>query len=329
MMISYMTIPQEWKQSMNMHSATNVEPEMINTPTPDDLKITPRDRRFGRDAGHQPGKYWQNGDPIATAFYNSLSLTFPRGEAFFIESVKAYRDIAPKKLQKEIRAFIQQEVIHSREHLALNRRVEESGYDVSRIETRITESLDLTKVRPKIANLAATMILEHFTAIMAQQFIADERPWANSDRLWLWHASEEIEHKGVAYDTWLHATRDWSPVRRWLIRSTFMARISLGFVKNRTKGILDLLAQDGYTGARARWGLFRYALVGPALLRRIFRPWMQFFKPGFHPWDIDDRHLIQLAESKYEAAIMDSETNRLEPVESSKPDQQDRLKKVA
>ena len=49
MMISYMTIPQEWKQSMNMHSATNVEPEMINTPTPDDLKITPRDRRFGRD----------------------------------------------------------------------------------------------------------------------------------------------------------------------------------------------------------------------------------------------------------------------------------------
>jgi len=56
---------------------------------------------------------------------------------------------------------------------------------------------------------------------------------------------------------------------------------------------------------------------------------MQYFKPGFHPWDIDDRHLIQLAESKYEAAIMDSETNRLEPVESSKPDQQDRLKKVA
>lgn len=158
---------------MNMLGTVTTPPETIHTPTPAGHEITPRDRRFGRDKGYDPDKYWQNGDPVATAFYNCLSLTFPRGEAFFIESVKQFRDQTPPKLQKEIRAFVQQEVIHSREHLALNRRVEENGYDTSRIEQRIIESLAMTKGRPKIANLAATMILEHFTAIMAQQFLAD------------------------------------------------------------------------------------------------------------------------------------------------------------
>lgn len=309
MTIIYMTIQQEWKQSMNMHSPANVQSETINTPTPDDLTITPRDRRFGRDAGHQPGKYWQNGDPIATAFYNSLSLTFPRGEAFFIESVKAYRDIAPKKLQNEIRAFIQQEVIHSREHLALNRRVEESGYDVSRIETRITESLNMTKGRPKITNLAATMILEHFTAIMAQQFIADNRHWEDSDEetanLWRWHALEEIEHKGVAYDTWLHATRAWPRWQRWKVKTLMMLVITRNFWGNRWRDTLDLLAQDGTSGWKVKLKLLHFLLVKPGIARGIILPWCKFFLPGFHPWNEDDRHLIDLAESAYIDALPD------------------------
>jgi predicted metal-dependent hydrolase len=237
---------------MNMPSSVSTEPETIITPTPADHEITPRDRRFGREAGYDPVKYWQNGDPVATAFYNCLSLTFPRGEAFFIESVKQFRDHTPQKLQKEIRAFIQQEVIHSREHLALNRRVEENGYDTSRIEQRITESLGMTKDRPKITNLAATMILEHFTAIMAQQFLANPRHWQDSDPetadLWRWHALEEIEHKGVAYDTWLYATRDWSRWQRWKVKALMMLIITRNFWGNRWNDSLDLLAQDGMTG---------------------------------------------------------------------------------
>ena len=55
--------------------------------TPTDLTITPRDRRFGRDRRAQ--RHWLNGDPIATAFFNALSITFPRGEAFFIETDNA------------------------------------------------------------------------------------------------------------------------------------------------------------------------------------------------------------------------------------------------
>ena len=55
--------------------------------TPVDLTITPRDRRFGRALAQK--RWWLGGDPIGSAYHNALSITFPRGEAFFVESVKA------------------------------------------------------------------------------------------------------------------------------------------------------------------------------------------------------------------------------------------------
>ena len=91
---------------------------MTREKTPADLTITPRDRRFGR--GLRQARWWMRGAPIATAFYNALSVTFPRGEAFFVESVRAFRDGVPPKLEREINAFIKQEVMHSREHVSFN-----------------------------------------------------------------------------------------------------------------------------------------------------------------------------------------------------------------
>ncbi|MEA3016114.1 MAG: uncharacterized protein QOI38_836, partial [Sphingomonadales bacterium] len=71
--------------------------------TPSDLTIVPRDRRFGR--GTATERWWLGGDPVASALYNALSATFPKGEAFFVESVRAYREGAPPKLAAEIKAF--------------------------------------------------------------------------------------------------------------------------------------------------------------------------------------------------------------------------------
>ena len=89
-----------------------------------------------------------------------------------------------------------------------------------------------------IQHLVATMCIEHITAIVAAEMIANPAHLQHADekqrKLWLWHSSEEVEHKGVAYDTWLHMTRDWNGFRAWWVRSSFMARISLGFAKNRT-----------------------------------------------------------------------------------------------
>jgi uncharacterized protein len=272
--------------------------------TPTDLTITPRDRRFGR--GLRQDRWWLGGDPIATAFYNALSITFPRGEAFFIESVKAFREGAPERLEREIRAFIQQEVMHSREHVAFNKRVVEAGYDISHLEDVVTKSLELTKGRPQILNLCVTMALEHYTAIMATRMLTDPKAFAGADQeqidLWKWHAIEEIEHKGVAYDTWLHATRDWSRWRRWKVKSIMMLLVSKNFWVNRYKGVIELLRQDGITGASAHLRVLWFLFGAPGAIRTLLPAWATFFMPGFHPWNHDDRTLIAKYENEYEAA---------------------------
>jgi uncharacterized protein len=269
--------------------------------TPTDLTITPRDVRFGRSDVQT--RWWLGGDPIATAFYNALSITFPRGEAFFIESVKAFRDSAPEKLAGEIRAFVQQEVIHGREHIAFNKRVVDAGYDISRLEQSVTETLLLTKGRPEVLNLAVTMALEHYTAIIAQQLVSDDSHLANADpesrNLWRWHAIEEIEHKGVAYDTWLHATRDWSRWKRWNVKAMMMLLVTMRFWPKRYIAMLDLLRQDGISGPKAHFGILRLWFGRPGMVRKLLPAWATFFLPGFHPWNHDDRHLIQLVDSDY------------------------------
>jgi len=264
-------------------------------PTPADLSITPRDRRFGREAATP--RLWHGGRVEATAIYNALSSTFPVGEAYFVESVRAVRHGAPPKLAEEIKAFTTQEAIHSREHDAFNKRAAEAGYDLSKLERRVEERLAVARARGPIPNVAATMALEHFTAILAHQLLANPAHLEGADRetaeLWRWHACEEIEHKGVAYDTWLWATRDWPRFKRWKVKAKIMLYVTRNFLVDRTAGSLELMRQDGVTGVRAWWMLLTYLWVKPAMFRKIAGAWFKYLLPGFHPWNEDDRHLLK------------------------------------
>jgi len=285
-----------WSGSMNAASLS---------PTPADLTITPRDRRFGREAATP--RLWHGGRVEATALYNALSATFPVGEAFFVESVRAFRDGADLKLAEDIKNFTTQEVVHSREHLAFNRRAADSGYDLTALEAQVEKRLAITRDKPKIVSLAATMALEHFTAILAHELLADPRHLEGAEEatanLWKWHASEEIEHKGVAYDTWLHATKDWTPAKRWKVKALVMLLVTRNFVVDRTMGTLELMRQDGVVGPRAWAKLGWYALGSPGMMRKIFAAWVAYFLPGFHPWNMDDRALIADYEAMSGAAF--------------------------
>ena len=266
--------------------------------TPTGLTLTVRDRRFARDHALQRG--WAGGDPVASAWLTALSASFPRGEAMFIEAVRAHRDGVSPQLDAEIRDFIRQEINHSREHLAFNRAAADAGYDLAAIDARVAAMVELTTTRPPVVRLAITTALEHFTAIFAHQFLAYPEHFKGSDTeladLWRWHAVEEIEHKAVAYDTLLHATRDWPAQRRWFLRTAVMMDVTVRFLTNRCHDALELLAQDGITGWRARWRLTAYLLYKPGILRRLLPAWLAWFSPRFHPWNHDDRHLLMQAE---------------------------------
>ena len=84
------------------------------------ISITPRRMGFTFE-GLEDQPYWFDNDPVLTHVLNVMSLTFPDGERFFVDSVRALRDQAkgPDR-QKDISGFIGQEAMHSLEHQAFN-----------------------------------------------------------------------------------------------------------------------------------------------------------------------------------------------------------------
>lgn len=280
--------------------------------SPEKHVLTVRDLRFERSKKRERGA-----DPVASAWFAALSCSFPRGEAMFIEAVRTHRDDVPPELAGQIRDFIRQEVNHSREHIAFNRAIEDVGYEISNINSRVNALVDMTLSKPPIVQLAITCALEHFTAMFAHQFLKDPGALATAGMgdpaLWMWHAVEEIEHKAVAYDTWIHATRSWSAFKRWRVRSLVMVLVTTRFLRNRATDAAELLAQDGITGWRGRLALARYLFGKPGILRKIFPAWLGYFRPGFHPWDHDDRHLIAQWELQQQENDTAAEADKVAP----------------
>lgn len=280
------------------------------TSTPEEHELIVRDQRFDRD--HLVPRWWHSNDPIATAWYNSVSASLPRGEAFFIDTLKPFREDLPPKLRAEVRAFSKQEINHTREHVAFNRLVSDHGYNVESIAEGIQAMLDLTEGRPKEFNLAITIALEHFAAIISRHLLTDPRYLEGADPVaadvWRWHATEELEHKGLVYDVWMHATRDWSAWKRYKTRALIAALITKKYFSNRVRDAIGLLEQDGYSRSKAKRELYKFLWWKPGMMRRMFFEWAAILTPGFHPWKHDDRALIGKYESPYADAIMPAAT---------------------
>lgn len=273
------------------------------------VTIHPRNIAFGR--GAKPARHWVGGDPVRTAQMTALSLTFPLGEAFFIESVRHFRDDMPAALQADIKAFIAQEILHTREHVALNRRVAETGWDVSGIEARMQARMAMSRQLTPVAKLAATAAMEHLTAILGHALLADpahvEGMPEDVAQLWRWHAIEEIEHKAVAFDTLMAVLKGRGvPARkRWLLRAGVMLRVTRNFLRRTEEDVIDLLQQDGMQVADIRKSLRRQAFGPRGIARQALRHYLAWFLPGFHPWDLDDRKLAAEATTMLPAPTED------------------------
>ncbi|MDE2466468.1 MAG: metal-dependent hydrolase, partial [Alphaproteobacteria bacterium] len=204
------------------------------------------------------------------------------------------------KLEKQIATFITQEALHTREHLAFNRLASERGYDLSEIDRFLSKRISFARSRPEREQLAATIALEHFTAILAHELLRDPRYLdgvpTEIQQLWRWHAVEEIEHKGVAFDTFLAATADISGLRRWFIRSYVMVITTILFFHEVGFGVSRFFRQDGINTPKTWFRFLHYLLVRPGMLRRVIASYFTYYRPGFHPWHVDDRPLISMYE---------------------------------
>ena len=256
--------------------------------TPADVEVTPRDIRF--DATPPASGHWLDGDPVATAVFNALSLTFPDGERMFMDAVRHYRGAVSGKLAEDVRGFIAQEAIHSREHHSLNQLIDRDRYPAAEIEAQVRERVAFSRSRGPMAMLISTIALEHFTAMMAETHIRHrDELFLKTDpaieRLWRWHALEETEHKAVAYDVFMAATKDWSPFLRYRRRCMAMIFITLMFTRNITRYSARLLEADGYAPEAALKAVKRFVWGDPGIFRRGWKTYFAWYRPGFHPWD--------------------------------------------
>jgi predicted metal-dependent hydrolase len=272
--------------------------------TPVDHRVIPRNMHFDTEASR--GVAWMNGDPVATAVFNALSLTFPDGERLFIDAVRAFRDQLSGKLAEDAKAFIVQESMHTREHIGLNAGLDRAHYPVDAIETELRQRMKRLRGFGPLAMLGVTIALEHFTAMLADLFLDDPDFWTGVPedvvRLWQWHAMEEAEHKAVAFDVFLEISKDWPSWRRYQMRARAMMIVTILFNLNIVRFASALLRADGMGAWTARGKVLNYLYGNPGLFRRGWRAYWDWYRPGFHPWNHDSRAKLAIWRPKFAPA---------------------------
>jgi predicted metal-dependent hydrolase len=264
--------------------------------------IPKRDLRF--DFSQVDLANWHPSGPHVSHYWNVHSLQFPDGERFFINSVRHYRErVTDPVLQQQVAGFIAQEAMHGREHETYNDSLRRIGYPVDAMLRTVQRTIKLSRyTMPPVGRLAMTAALEHLTAIGAEDLLArghelDAAP-PEMARLWRWHAVEETEHKAVAFDVYRHvAGRGFIAELR---RMFTMLTSSLGMTLMTWSFLLVALHRNGRLFDLRGWGrLFYWLWVHPGTLRHQFLRYWQYFKPGFHPWQIDNYHQVEHWRSAY------------------------------
>jgi predicted metal-dependent hydrolase len=260
--------------------------------TPGDVAIKPRNRQHDLAAALKGD--WMRKDVFATAWFNAMSITFPLGEQFFINSVRHYRDrITDPKLSEEVRQFFSQEAVHLREHRLYNEMLcELRGYDLEKLEGPLRRRMGWVKKNvPAREQLAGTVAVEHLTAVLAEKALGDRGIFADAEPamrdLWQWHSVEEMEHKAVAFDVY-RAIGGTEKMRRAAMR-----RSTLFLTWDILHGVRHILKCDGKLWSAKVWfsGL-RFLFGKQGVLRGTLAPYRAFFREDFHPWQEDTSDLI-------------------------------------
>ncbi len=250
--------------------------------------IVPRERlQFGLD--QDIPKYWYGGDPFKSRFWDALSIIFPPGEKFFMNCVRDYRDqISDPKMLQEIKDFNIQEAQHSMVHRQDNDRLRRQGVDVDKL-TAFVDTMLNKQYRSKYSKqhtLSLTSALEHFTSIIAHSLFDKRDVMKEADprvrAMYAWHAIEEVEHKGVAYDVMI----DYAKVG-YFKRCAALLHMTVKFPAVILTFTNAMLKADGYS-AWQRLKLFTkgiwWLLKPGGFVAPLYKHYVQYYRPGYHPW---------------------------------------------
>lgn len=261
--------------------------------TPSDVSVQPRNREY--DIARSLAGDWFGNHAFKTAWFNAMSITFPIGEKFFIDSVRHFAgQITDQKLTEDIRGFCGQEGFHRREHQRYNEALcRLRGYDLQRMEGRLERNIQRAyRFMTPLQRLAITASIEHITAIMAESALSDDDPMLGQAdsamrALWQWHAAEEMEHKAVAFDVYRAVGGTEKMRRRAMRQSTFFLALDIGM------GLVHMLRRDKNLWNLRLWREgWKFLFFKGGILRRVWPAYKEYYREGFHPWDRDTRPLL-------------------------------------
>lgn len=248
-------------------------------------------------------RYWLGGNRVMSLFLDHLSIVFPPGERFFMQSVRAYEGkVTDPALKEDMRAFHAQEALHGREHASYNELLRGRGYPVDAIDRSAKGILGLSeKILPKSWQLAVTAALEHFTAMLAQFLLSNNSVLKGAPpemaAMWRWHAAEENEHSAVAFDVYKAIGG------RYLPRILVMLGTTLFFWLKMVEHQVRMMHADGCLFSGKEWAaLGRFAFKEPGVFPLLWRAYFAYFKPSFHPHQLDCSHLLTEWKTEFDAS---------------------------
>lgn len=262
-------------------------------------------------------EYWANDSAGITHFMTALSALFPDGEKLFIDSVRAVRYHPAIKdnqaLQKEISAFIGQEAMHTKEHENFNASAKRFGHNVEKYEretgaliqgarkwfARVVKPFGMTQ---EMVDLTATTALEHFTATIASQLLINEHIQKlmtdpTMSYMWYWHAVEENEHKAVAFD--VYEAVFGKGIKAYGLRTTALVVSMVLIFMAQSSFVVRLLKEDGKLNLKELGIIYKYAYSpSKGIITGMTKEMLAYFKPGFHPNDLDTVSLLETWKAK-------------------------------
>ena len=232
-------------------------------------------------------RYWFAGDPFLTRMFDALSLTFPDGERYFIQSVRLFRDqIQDPDLKQRVADFIRQEAQHGIAHDKMNQVMKDQGMPVDQFIQRLNKVFKFElKYRSPQYNIAMTAAAEHLTALMAETFygeketLQDAHPYVRA--LFAWHAIEEMEHRDVAFDVMQQVGNVPEVTRKMAL--VFTTGLMFGFTLYRANVMLKC---DGFNRTqRLKMNVrgLQWLFGKQGKLRKMQSQYRDWFKPDFHP----------------------------------------------
>lgn len=234
-------------------------------------------------------RHWNGGDAFRTAFFNALSMSFPRGEQYFIDSVRSGLKSLPEaeraRHAAEVQGFVGQEATHRRMHGLFNGHLLSQGH-VNRIEQRAQARIEANAHLDLRNHLAATAATEHFTALFADWMLRHPEALEGAEprlqTLWLWHSAEESEHRCTAFDIYRAAGGN----EFWRLR-VFRAVTAI-FLADLLRQTVRNLWHDGCLFQWRTWrSAYRLLFRRDGLLRGNLALWRDYLRADFHPGQHD------------------------------------------